>query len=42
VGSCNRDKEEVCAKKGKSVSIVKERERRDVRVHSRTIEKMVY
>jgi len=42
VGPCNRDKEEICSKKEKGVSTIKEEERRGVRVHQRTIEERVY
>ena len=30
---CNRDKEEVCAKKEEGITIIKRKERRDARVH---------
>ena len=30
---CNRDKEEVCAKKEEDITIIKRKERRDARVH---------
>jgi len=41
-GSCNRYKEGVCAEKGKVVSIVERRERRDTRVSFRIAEKGIY
>jgi len=42
VRSYNRNKERVCAKKGKDVFIVKREERRGARVYQRTIEKRVH
>jgi len=42
LGSCNRDEEKICVKKGKGVSIIEGRKRRSVRVYLRTIEKGVY
>ena len=42
MGLCDRNKREICAKKEESVSIVKKRERRGVRIHIRTIKKRVY
>jgi len=41
MGLCDRNKREICAKKEKSVSIVKERERRGVRIHIRTIKSIL-
>ena len=40
--SCDRSKEKVYTEKGKSVSVVKGREREGVQVHWRTIEERVY
>jgi len=37
VGPCNRSEGRVCAKKGESVSVVKERKGRNAQVHQRTI-----
>ena len=42
MGLCDRNKREICAKKEESVSIVKRRERRGIRIHIRTIKKRVY
>ena len=42
MGSCNWDKEKVCAEEGKDVSVVKEGERRSVWVHTRTIKEEIY
>ena len=42
IGSCDWDEERICAKEEKGIFIVEERERRDVWVHWRTIEKRVY
>jgi len=39
---CNWDQERICTKKGESVSVVEEREERDMWVYSRTIKKRVY
>ena len=36
------DKERVCIKKGESISVIKEREGRDIWIHWRTIEERVY
>ena len=42
IGLCNRSKREICTKERKSISIVKERERRGVWVYWKTIEEGVY
>jgi len=42
VGSCNRDKEGVCTKKGEGMSIIEEREGRDVQVHRRITEQRIH
>jgi len=42
LGSCNKHKGRVCAKKRKSVSIVKGRKREGVQVHTRIIEERVH
>jgi len=39
---CNWDQERICTKKGESVSVVEEREERDMWVYSRAIKKRVY
>jgi len=40
--SRDRHEEGICTEEGESVSIVKRRERRDVRIHTRTIEERVH
>ena len=40
--SCNRNERRVCAKEGKSVSVVKRREGRGTQVHIRTTEERVH
>jgi len=42
VGSCDRVKGEVCAKKGKGLSVVKGGKRGGKRVHQRIVEKRIY
>jgi len=42
VGPCNRSEGRVCAKKGESVSVVKEREGRNAQVHQRKILRKEY
>ena len=42
LGLCNRYKEEICAKEGESVSVVKREERRGERVSQGAIEKRIY
>jgi len=42
VRSYNKYEEEVCAKKGKGISIIKGRAGEGVRVHNKTIEEKAY
>jgi len=42
MGPCYQYKEGICAKKEKSIPIVKKEERRGVKVHIRTTEERVY
>ena len=42
LGSCNRYEGGICAKEGESISIVKRREGRDMRIHIGTIEERIY
>jgi len=44
MGPCNRYRyeEKICTEEGKGVSVVKERERRGARIHTRTTEEKIY
>ena len=39
---CNRYKGEICTEERKGIPIVKRRERRGVRIHTRATEEMIY
>ena len=42
LGSCDRYERGICAKEGKSISIVKGRERGGMRVHQETVKKRIH
>jgi len=42
MGSCNRYEERICTKEEEGISVVKGRERRSKRVHTRTTEERIY
>ena len=42
MGSCNRYEGGICAKEGESISIVKRREGKGMRIHIGTIEERIY
>ena len=42
LGSCNQYEERICAKEGKGILLVKERERRGVRIHTGATEERIH